>query len=64
MLVAIGLQIQSEITRQGITKYRVYKETGITEPTLTRLIKGHNCETKTLAAVCEFLGIDLTVRHK
>ena len=58
-------QIRHAINNCGLTRYRIAKETGISQPTLSRFMSGERGLTmKALDTLADFLGLNIQVRNK
>src|SRR5215471_17388266 len=58
-------QIRRAIETCGQTRYRIAKETGISQPTLSRFMDGsRGLPMKTLDHLAEYLGLGIVVRKK
>jgi transcriptional regulator with XRE-family HTH domain len=58
-------QIREAIESCGQTRYRIAKETGISQPTLSRFMDGsRGLPMKTLDRLAEYLGLEIVVRKK
>ena len=58
-------QIRQAIETYGQTRYRIAKETGISQPTLSRFMDGsRGLPMKTLDRLAEYLGLEIVVRKK
>lgn len=58
-------QIRSAIDSCGITRYRISKETGISESALSRFMTGERGLSMTaLDALADYLGLDVVMRRK
>ena len=54
-------QIRQAIETCGVTRYRIAKETGISQPTLSRFMSGERGLTmKALDKLADFLGLNIT----
>ena len=57
-------QLRQAIHASGLTRYRIAKETGIRESTLSRFCNGQRgLSMKALDTLCEFLGLSLQIKH-
>jgi DNA transposition AAA+ family ATPase len=53
-------QIRQAVKDSGITRYRIYKETGIDQATLSRFVAGkQGLSTKSLVALARFLNLTI-----
>ena len=59
----ISEQIRDAISNAEVSRYRISKETGISEPVLSRFLKGKaGISLDTLDTLGEYLGLDITTR--
>jgi plasmid maintenance system antidote protein VapI len=59
----IGDQLREAILSADVTRYRISKDTGITEAALSRFITGGSgLSLKTIDILGEYLGLDITTR--
>ena len=57
-------QLRQAIHASGLTRYRIAKETGIRESTLSRFCNGRRgLSMKALNTLCAFLGLSLQIKH-
>lgn len=55
-------EIRSAIENAGVTRYRICKDTGIAQPTLTRFMTGERgLPMKTLDVLAEYLDLHIVV---
>lgn len=58
-------QIRAAIEASGITRYRIWKETGIDEATLSRFMSGKaGLSMKALDALADYLDLEVVMRKK
>lgn len=58
-------QIGALIQEQGLTSYRIAKDTGVSEATLSRYLRGRGgISLETLELILGRLGYELTIRRK
>lgn len=56
-------QLREAVLQCGRTRYRISKETGITEAQLSRFVNGHaDLALPTIDKLCECIGARLTVK--
>lgn len=59
----LSQQLRHAVLQCGQTRYRIAKETGITEGQLSRFVRGHSRLTlDTLDVLGEYLGLEITMR--
>jgi hypothetical protein len=51
--------LRAELRRQKLTQYRVSVDTGIKQPSLSRLINGGSLKAETAGVLLEYLGFEL-----
>jgi transcriptional regulator with XRE-family HTH domain len=56
----IASRLRSEIKRRNLSQYRIAKETGIKQPSLSRFLNGGSLKLETAAVLMEYLGFLLT----
>ena len=57
-------QIRSVLANCGETRYRVAKNSGLTEPQLCRFAAGEGMSMSALDTLAEYLGLEIVVRSK
>ena len=58
-------QIRQAIENCGKTRYRISKEVGISQPTLSRFMSGERGLTmKALDTLADYLGLNITTKRK
>ena len=57
-------QIRSALATCGETRYRVEKNSGLTEPQLCRFAAGEGMSMSALDTLAEYLGLEIVVRGK
>lgn len=60
----ISDEIRRAIENCGLTRYRIAKETGIAESTLSRFMHGYAMTTDVLDRLAELLDMHITARSK
>ena len=50
--------LRNEISRQKLTQYRISIDTGIKQPTLSRLMNGGSLKAETAAVLLDYLGYE------
>ena len=55
--------IRQAIEKCGKSRYQIHKETGVDQATLSRIMNGQSCGTKTADMLCEYLGLELRPRR-
>lgn len=58
----ISDQVREAISRSGLTRYRIARELGIAESTLSRFMAGGSIRTEVLDQLSKLLGLTLTMR--
>lgn len=53
--------LRSEIQRRGLTQYRIAKDTGIPQPTMSRFLRGGSLRLETVATLLDYLGFEVTL---
>jgi transcriptional regulator with XRE-family HTH domain len=63
--MTISEQIKAVMDKEGVTAYRVSKDTGIDQASLSRFFSGGGMLLmESLIALLDYLGYDLTIRKK
>lgn len=58
-------EIKEVLEKQGITAYRVWKETGIHQSSMSKFFAGQRMfSVETLNTLLDYLGYELTIRKK
>ena len=58
-------QIREAIQTSGKSRYRIWKETGITQAQLSRLLSGERgLSIEALEKLAEYLGLEVTLKPK
>ena len=58
-------QIKAAIEASGLTRYQIWKESGIAQSQLSRLMSGkQGMRVETLEQLADFLGLEIIVRKK
>lgn len=52
-------KVRAEVRRQKVTGYRVAKETGISEPAVSRFLNGAGVRAEHLDRMAQYLGLEL-----
>ena len=61
----ISDQLRAAIDASGLSRYRICKELGIDQATMSRFMSGERGLTlKVIDRLCEFLGLTLTQRRQ
>jgi hypothetical protein len=55
--------IRRAIEESGKSRYRIFKETGIDQAVLCKIMGGGTCSMETADKLCEYLGLELRPRH-
>ncbi len=57
-------QLRAAIESAGISRYELSKQTGVSEPSLSKFVLGHRgISNKAMDAVGEYLGLSITPRR-
>ena len=59
-MARISDELRKAIKASGQTRYRIAQDTGISEPTLCRFMKGYGINTDTADILAKYLGLKLT----
>ncbi len=51
--------IRRAIEESGKSRYRIFKETGIDQAVLCKIMGGGTCSMETADKLCEYLGLEL-----
>jgi len=63
--IKLSDQIRSAIESSGVTRYRIWKDTGIAESVLSRFMNGHaGLQMDTLDTLGEYLELEISQRRK
>jgi len=57
-------QLREAIERSGISRYRISREAGVSEGQLCRFMAGEGLSLRSIDALAEYLGLELTARAK
>jgi len=58
-------RIAKAIAESGKTRYQIYRDTGIDQTVLFRIVHGQGgCEIETADKLCKYLGLELKPRQK
>jgi transcriptional regulator with XRE-family HTH domain len=61
----LSQQLREAITKAGVSRYEISKETGVSQAALSKFILGHRgISVKAMDAVGAFLGLTITTRKK
>ncbi len=52
------------IEQSGQSRYQIYKDTGIDQSVLHKIMNGGGCSIQTLEILCEYLGLELVAKKK
>ena len=65
VVMALTDQIRQAIEDSGLTRYRISKETGVSQSILTRfVVEVQGVSSTTLDALAEFLGLEVVRRDE
>ncbi len=56
--------IRQAIERSGKSRYRIFRDTGVEQSVLCKIMGGGTCSMGTADRLCEYLGLELRARHK
>ena len=56
--------IRQAIQDCGKSRYRIYKDTGIEQSVLCKIMSGRTCSMDTAERLCEYLGLEVRPRRK
>lgn len=54
--------IKKEIKKSGKTRYRIAKQSGVSESQLCKLFGGQSLYCETADLLCQYLGLELTAK--
>ena len=57
-------RIRQGIETSGKSRYRIYKDTGIDQAVLCKIMGGGTCSMETADVLCEYLGLELRSRGR
>jgi len=55
----IGKNIKIELVKQGMNQTQLQEKTGLTQPTVTKILNGGDFKYSNLVKVCEALGVSV-----
>lgn len=55
----IGSLLRAEISRRRLSQYRIAKDTGIKQPSLSRFLNGGSLKLETAGTLADYLGFEL-----
>ena len=70
MMYTVGVehfwdQVRAAIEASGKTRYRIAKDTGVTQPQLSRLMSGERgLSIEALECLIDYLGMEIIIRPK
>ncbi len=63
--MTITEQLAQAILRSNVSRYRIYKDTGVSQVILHRIVKGYaGCSMETLTTLCDYLNLELKPKNK
>ncbi len=63
--LSVSDQLRRAIDECGLTKYRIYVETGVDQATLSKFVRGERgVSLDTFDVLCDYLGLELRPRGK
>ena len=57
-------KLAEAIEKSGKSRYQIYKDTGIDQSVLHKIVNGGGCSVQTLEILCEYLGLELVEKKK
>lgn len=57
-------KIVETILKFKVSRYRIWKDTGIDQSVLHRIVNGGSCSLETADKLCEYLGLELKQTRK
>ncbi len=52
-------KLANAIEKSGKSRYQIYKDTGIDQSVLHKIVNGGGCSIETADILCKFLGLEL-----
>ena len=56
--------VAKAIKESGKSRYQIYKDTGIDQSVLHKIVNGGGCSVQTLEILCKYLGLELVRKRK
>jgi len=56
--------IRQTIENSGKSRYRIYKDTGVEQSVLCKIMAGGTCSMETADTLCAYLGLELRPRRR
>jgi hypothetical protein len=56
--------IRKQIRTCGKSRYRIFKDTGVSEAQLCRILQGRTCKAETVEILLKYFGFDIAKKHK
>lgn len=57
-------KLAKAIEKSGKSRYQIYKDTGIDQSVLHKIVNGGGCSIETADILCEYLGLELVQKKK
>ncbi len=57
-------KLAKAIEQSGKSRYQIYKDTGIDQSVLHKIVNGGGCSVQTLEILCEYLRFELVEKRK
>jgi plasmid maintenance system antidote protein VapI len=56
--------IKKQIEKNGLSRYRIWQDTGVDQATLSRLMQGKTITAETADILCKYFGLELKSKKK
>ena len=63
-MAGLNQLLRDEIARQGLTQYRIAKDTGLGQTTLQKFLAGTGLQLSTASILFDYLGLKVTATKK
>ena len=57
-------KLAEAIKKSGKSRYQIYKDTGIDQSVLHKIVNGGGCSIETIDILCEYLELELVAKKK
>ena len=57
-------KLAEAIEKSGKSRYQIYKDTGIDQSVLHKIVNGGSCSIETADILCEYMGLELVAKKK
>ncbi len=57
-------KLAEAIEKSGKSRYQIYKDTGIDQSVLHKIVNGGGCSVQTLEILCKYLGLELVQKKR